>query len=402
MAGELQDVAIVGAYASPVTKKPTAPLRQVFANAALETLRDAGVKPADVDGLITTPPGINPDIVIMFGAFLGKYLGLNTRVLEVIENGGTTSALALRTAVNEVATGRVERCLVLAADERARLGDMNDLNYTFRFGAQSNIGLQGVYDGVYGGGFPVPFYAMGGQRYMHEYNVSLEDIAEVVVQLREHATRHPGAQFPERTSVAEVLASKVQSPPLTLHMCCPVSSAGAGVLLTSVEEARKSGRPWVRVAGMGGYHEAEHFLPVDEDRNFTTYQSAIKASEQAYTEAGISADDIDVAEIYGVFAPTELMLYEDLGFVADKGGASRAVRAGELTHGGRVVCNPSGGRICYGHPAAATPLLETVEIVEQLRGRAKGRQVEKARWGLTHAEHGCLNGSSVTVYEAGA
>lgn len=400
MPGELREVAIIGAHATPVTKKPAGPLRQVFARAAIETLRDAGVKPAQVDGLITTPPGINPEIVIMFGAFLGKYLGLNTRVLEVIENGGTTSALALRTAINEVATGRVERCLVLAADERARLGDMSDLDYTFRFGTQSNIGLQGAYDGVYGGGFPVPFYAMGGQRYLHEYGISLEEIAEVVVQLREHAVRHPGAQFPERTSVADVLASKVQSPPLTLHMCCPVSSAGAGILLTSVDEAKKSGKPWVRIAGVGGYHEAEHFLPVQEDRNFTTYQSAIKASEQAYAEAGIGADDIDVAEIYGVFAPTELMLYEDLGFVKGKGKAPQAVREGELTHGGRLVCNPSGGRICYGHPAAATPLLETIEIVHQLRGTAEGRQVKDARWGLTHAEHGCLNGSSVMVYEA--
>ena len=402
MPRELREVAIVGAHATPVTKKRSAPLREVFARAAIDTLKDAGCSPRDVDGLITTPPGINPEVVIMFGAFLGKYLGLNTRVLEVIENGGTTSALALRTAVNEVASGRVERCLVLAADERARLGDMSDLNYTFRFGAQSNIGLQGAYDGVYGGGFPVPFYAMGGQRYMHEYGVSIEEVAEVVVQLRSHAVRHPGAQFQEKTTVADVLASGVQSPPLTLHMCCPVSSAGAGVLLTTVEAAKKSGRPYVRVAGIGGYHEAEHFLPVDSGRNYTTYQSAIKASEQAYAEAGITADDIDVAEIYGVFAPTELMLYEDLGFVKGKGKAPAAVRAGELTHGGRVVCNPSGGRICYGHPAAATPLLETVEIVQQLRGTATGRQVEKARWGLTHAEHGCLNGSSVFIYEAAA
>jgi len=399
MGKQRHEVAVIGAYATPVTKKPVASIRQVFADTAIKTLQDAGVKRSEVDGLITTPPGINPDIVIMYGAFLGKYLGIKSKVLEVVENGGTTSALALRCAASEVALGRVKKCLVLSADQRAELINYNELEQTIRFGAKANIGLQGVYDGAYGAGFPVPFYAMGGQRYMHEYGVTKEDIANVVVQLRKHAVRHPGAQFNEMATMEEILDSPMQSPPLTLHMCCPVSSAGAGVLVTTVEEAEKMGKPYVKIAGIGGYHEPEHFLPVDLDRDFTTYRSAIEASNQAYEEAGITADDIDIAEVYGVFAPTELMLYEDLGFVKQKGQAAKAVAEGKLTFGGDVVVNPTGGRICYGHPAAATPLLETVEVVEQLRGTAGDRQVENARWGLTHAEHGCLNGSVVMTYE---
>jgi acetyl-CoA C-acetyltransferase len=399
MSHAASDVAIIGAFASPITKAPAGPLRQVFANAAIATLRDAGVEPRAVDGLITTPPGINPDIVVMFGAFLAKYLGLTTRVLEVIENGGTTSALALRVAANEVALGRVKYCLVLAADERYQL-DMSDPNYLLRFGAVANIGLQGAYDGIYMGGFPVPAYAMAAQRYMHEHGATLEDFARAVVQLREHAARHPGAQYRAPTTVEKVIASPVQSPPLTLEMCCPVSSGAAGVLLTTTDEARRLGQPFVRIAGIGGWHEPEHFLPVALERSFTEYRSAVEASRAAYEEAGIGPDDVDAAEIYGVYAPTELMLYEDLGFVADKGGAVAALRAGRFDFGGDVVMNPSGGRICYGHPAAATPLLETIEIVEQLRGRARGRQVDGARVGLTHAEHGCLNGSVVTLYEA--
>ncbi len=399
MPRSLHDVAIVGAFATPIYKKPAVPLRRMFAQAAIGAVKDAGLAPSDIDGLITTPPGITPDIVIMYGAFLGKFLGIPTRLLEVIENGGATSALALRAAANEVASGRVRRCLVTAADERGNLGDMKDVNYTLRFGVQSNIALQGVYDGVYGGGFPVPFYAMSGQRYMHEYGASEKDFARLVVQLREHAVRHPGAEFREKATVESVLASPLQSPPLTLHMCCPVSTGAAAVVVTTVEEAKKTGRPFARIAGIGGFHEPEHFLPVSPKSNFTTYRSAVEASKQAYEEAGIGPQDLDVAEIYGVFAPSELMLYEDLGFVSSKGGAAKAVSEGKLTFGGDLVVNPTGGRICYGHPAAATPLLETVEIVHQLRGSAQGRQVEKARWGLTHAEHGCMNGSVVTLYE---
>ncbi len=393
-----EEVAIVGIHATPITKKRNRSIRESFARIAIATLKDAGVEPKEVDGLVTTPPGINPDLVIMYGAFLGKYLGLDTRMLQVIENGGATSALALRAAANEIALGRVKRCLVVSADERYRMND--DMDQMLRFGASANIGLQGSYDGIYVGGFPVPIYAMSGQRYMHEYDVSSKELAELVVHLRNHASRHPGAQFQKPTTVEEVLGSPIQSAPLTLHMCCPVSTGGAGVLLTTVTEAKKLGRPFTRIASFGGYHEAEHFLPVSLDRDFTTYRSAINASKQAYDMAGVGPKDLDVAEIYGVYAPTELMLYEDLGFAAEKGSGAQAVRDGRLTHGGDLVVNPTGGRIAYGHPAAATPLLETVEIAHQLRGTATGRQVDGARWGLTHAEHGCLNGSVVTTYEA--
>ena len=393
------DVAIVGAFATPVTKARTEPIRKTFARVARATLEDAGVAPRDVDGLILTPPGINPDIVVMFGAFVGKMLGLRTRVLEVVENGGVTAALALRAAVSEVALGRVRRCLVLAADERYHI-ERSDPSHLLRFGTTANIGLQGAYDGLYVGGFPVPIYAMSAQRYMHEYGVSPSDIAEVVVQLRKHASHHPRAQFRSETTADEVLASPMQSPPLTLHMCCPVSTGAAGVLVTTVEDAKRLGKPFVRVAAIAGYHEPEHFLPVSLERDFTTYRSALEAARRAYDDAGVGPDDIDVAEVYGVYAPTELMLYEDLGFVPEKGAGAAAVRTGATTFGGKRVINPSGGRIAFGHPAAATPLLETVEVVEQLRGSARGRQVDGARWAMTHAEHGCLNGSIVTLYEA--
>ena len=194
MTRAVNEVAIVGAYASPIIKRRSEPIRKLFAEAALGALEDAGLEPKAIDGLVTTPPGINPDIVIMYGAFLGKYLGLDTRLLQVIENGGATAALSLRAAVNEVALGRVKRCLVVAADERHRM-DRSDFKAALRFGAMSNIGLNGAYDGIYAGGFPVPIYAMSGQRYLHEYDVSLQDCAEVVVQLRKHAVKHPGAQF---------------------------------------------------------------------------------------------------------------------------------------------------------------------------------------------------------------
>jgi acetyl-CoA acetyltransferase len=105
-----------------------------------------------------------------------------------------------------------------------------------------------------------------------------------------------------------------------------------------------------------------------------------------------------VAEVYGVFSSTELMLCEDLGLFA-RGTAGAAFREGRASRGGDVVVDPSGGRLSLGHPACATPLIETLEIVLQLQGRAQARQVSGATWGLMHAEHGMLNGSVVALWE---
>jgi acetyl-CoA acetyltransferase len=108
---------------------------------------------------------------------------------------------------------------------------------------------------------------------------------------------------------------------------------------------------------------------------------------------------VDVAEVYGVFAATELMLYEDLGFF-DKGKAADAVRDGETRLDGKIPMNPSGGRLSLGHPPGATPMYEFVEIVRQLRGEAGERQVKSPGVGLIQAEHGMLNGAVVMLLES--
>jgi acetyl-CoA acetyltransferase len=124
----------------------------------------------------------------------------------------------------------------------------------------------------------------------------------------------------------------------------------------------------------------------------------VEAGKQAFAEAGRSPAEVDVAEVYGVFGATELILYEDLGF-CEKGKASQFLADGRSTHGGDLVINPTGGRMSLGHPAGATPLYEVAEVVRQLRGDALGTQVQGARVGLVHAEHGMMNGSVVCIFE---
>jgi acetyl-CoA acetyltransferase len=390
--------AIAGVAAPPVTRRFAAALRDVAAETALAALTDAGVGPDEVDGLFCSPPGLAAAHGgFMWSCTLAHHLGITTKAQALVECGGLTAALCLKLAVREVEAGRCRAALCVAIDARA-VDPGDDVELFLKHSTSGLIGLYGPYDGVYGLGAPVPYYAMSAQRYMHEHGVSHADLAEVAVALRGHASKNPRAEMRRLISVDDVLASRCVCPPLTLLECAPFSSGAAAVVVVPERRATKGGdAPAIVVTAIGEHHEPAHFAP--RRGSLTRFESATRAAAEAYAESGKGPADIDVAEIYGVFSATELMLYEDLGFVA-RGQAARAVKEG-LTRGqGTTVMNPSGGRLSLGHPAGATPLLSTVEVVEQLRGAAGERQVDGARVGLVHAEHGLCNGSVVIVLEA--
>jgi acetyl-CoA C-acetyltransferase len=123
-----------------------------------------------------------------------------------------------------------------------------------------------------------------------------------------------------------------------------------------------------------------------------------EALDEALGRADRSLEEVSVAEIYGAFAASELLTYEQMGLF-EPGEAPAAVARGETSLGGRLPVNTSGGRLSLGHPPQATPLLELEEIYEQLTQRAGERQVANASVGLVQAEHGVMNGTVVAVLE---
>jgi acetyl-CoA C-acetyltransferase len=135
--------------------------------------------------------------------------------------------------------------------------------------------------------------------------------------------------------------------------------------------------------------------------SLSEFPAIVNSSKKALQQAGRKIEDIDVAEIYGAFAGSELITYEDLGFFK-KGEAGKAVWKGQTKIGGQIPINPSGGRLSLGHPPFVTPILEIIELVCQLRGEAGERQVKGAKIGLAQAEHGVLDGSAVAILEAPA
>jgi acetyl-CoA C-acetyltransferase len=396
--------AIGGVAAIPVQRHLPKPIRDVCTDVAFEAIADAGLSPKDVDGLFVSPPVLSGPAGFMWSCSLAHHLGLSTRAQALVECGGITASIAMKLAVAEVRSGRCRAVLALTSDVHSLASatdvigeDPGELQHLLRRGANGGINLYGPYDGVYGLLDPIPYYAMGAQRYMHEYGATREDLAQVAVALRRNAGANERAQYRKPITVEEVLAARIVCPPLGLLDCSPFASGAAAVLVVEESLARASRKRTVRVRAIGEAHEPAHFAPLRQP--MTRFDSAIKAASEAYQSAKVEPSDIDVAEVYGVFSATELMLYEDLGFF-DKGKAAHAVREGKTSGGGTTVFNPSGGRLSLGHPAGATPMYSLVEVVEQLRGQCGARQVRDAGVGLVHAEHGMANGSMVAILEA--
>lgn len=387
--------AVIGIGMTQVGKHPGKTPVDLAEEAALLALRDARIDKDEVQGLFITPEGFAVPNAHMFAARLHEILGLKgIRSLAKIECGGVSSALCLRYAAEDIMLGKNKVNLVIGTD--MAFGESpEDIAVFIRHVSLIQGGLYGPYDGPYGLGAPIPYYAMATQRYMHEYHVPPEDIARLPVLLRKNASLNPLAQFREEITVEDVLSSKMMSPPIHFLECCPVSDGAAAVVLASPARAKKAKKP-VWITGMGAYHDGNHFIP--KEGSMTTFPCITQSAREAYKEAGITTKDIDVAEIYGVFPATELMAYEDMGFFK-KGHAAEAVKQGATAINGKIPINTSGGRLSLGHPAAATPLLEAGEIVLQLRGDAGQRQVTGAKTGLIQAEHGMLNGSMVFIFE---
>jgi acetyl-CoA acetyltransferase len=239
----------------------------------------------------------------------------------------------------------------------------------------------------------VQFDGSVAREYLRKYQIPASFLAEVAVKARRHGALNPYAVFRNPTSVEAVMASPVISSPLTRLQCCPPTCGAAAVIVCSESfaHARSDARS-IKVAacqmktdfvGTFDSGRADYLMGVECTRI---------ASEKAYSEAGISAADLDVVELHDSFTINEIVFSEALGLAAE-GEAIDFFRSGANTHGGRCVVNPSGGLLSRGHPLGATGIAQIVELVWQLRGDAKDRQVPHAEIALAH-NHG-LGGAAV-------
>jgi acetyl-CoA acyltransferase len=204
--------------------------------------------------------------------------------------------------------------------------------------------------------------------------------------------------FRDPVTVEEVLASPRIYGHLTRLQCCPPTSGAAAAVVVSEEFARKHGLPAdVAIRAQALTSDTPEVFSEQSMMKIVGYDLSRDAANQVYDASGVSPEDIPVVELHDCFTTNEVLSYEALGLTPE-GTAEKFIRNGDNTYGGRVVVNPSGGLLSKGHPLGATGLAQCAELVWQLRGQAKARQVEGARLALAH-NVGLGGVAIVTLYE---
>jgi acetyl-CoA acetyltransferase len=223
---------------------------------------------------------------------------------------------------------------------------------------------------------------------MHDYRITEEQLAEFAVLMRTHAMAHPGAQFREPITVADVMASRSIATPLKLLDCCPVSDGGAAFVI-SRERVNDFG---VRIMGAGQAHRHQHVTMAGDVARY----GASDACERAVAASGAGLKDIDYVAIYDSFTITLAILLEEIG-IANRGEAAQMAKSGEFGVKGRLPLNTHGGLLSYGHCGTGGAMAHVVETHLQMTGRAGPRQVPKASLALMHGDGGILS-SHVSMF----
>ena len=414
-----RQVAIVGAGLSEFGAFPEKDSRDLFVEAfqdMMETM-DQGFDIEDIECAYVG--NYSSDLFETQGhtaPIVADWLGITPIPITRIENACASSGSALREGVMAIASGMYDVVLV---------GGMEKMTNLPTEGVTDVLAsaADGLYEVPAGLTFPGIFGAIA-KAHMDRYETNLDHLLKVGIKNHQNGALNPKAQFnvaindlmerrkaraeqrgqpvPDWQSELDFLNDEQANPwiawPLRLYDCAPITDGASCVLLVSADIAHNfTDRP-VSLAGIG----QASGKPLHDAEELTSLSAAKEAARQAYEMAGITAGDVDLAEVHDCFTIAEIVASEDLGFFA-AGEGPRAVDEGRTAlHGDRPI-NTSGGLKAKGHPVGASGIGQVVEIYHQLRGEAGERQVKKpnVEVGLTHNVGGTGGTCVVNVLRRG-
>jgi len=233
-------------------------------------------------------------------------------------------------------------------------------------------------------------YATIASHHFDKYGTTHEDLELVSLKNHSNANLNPLSQFyHKKVSETDVREAPEINPPLTLYDCSPLSDGGAAIVISS---KRISDRD-VEIIGTGiGTGPAS----LSGRKSLTSLEPVKIAAKHAFKQAGLTAENVDFAEVHDCFTIAELLAMEDLGFCTP-GESKDLVKEGVTSLKGNLPINPSGGLKANGHPVGATGIAQVYEVVTQLRGEAGKRQVSRANIGLSHNVGGIGASAAVTI-----
>ena len=371
---------------------------QLHADAALNAMADAGLKPADIDGVATA--GETPVTIT-------HYLGLTPKWVDGTAVGGCSFMIHVRHAAAAIASGLCDTVLITHG-ESGRSGVGRTRNVV------APTSLAGQFEQPYGPMGPPTLFTIPVLRYMKTFGLTHEQLAMVSVVQREWAAKNPRATFKAPITVEDVLNSRMIAYPFRLLQCCLVTDGGGALILTTADRAKDRPKPPVYVLGQGfgevsaerardfpqkpvyllGTGESVETPMVSQMEDFTSSRAFRVAGPKAFAEAGITHKDVDHLMIYDAFAHLPIYGLEDLGFVP-RGEAGAFIAERNTAPGGKQPLNTNGGGLSYMH-SGMYGMYALQESVRQMRGIAPA-QIPGAQISVCHGGGGMFAASGTII-----
>ena len=382
-------VAIIGVGQSQFVRQYPGSIRELAFEGFKNAMTDAGVGVNDVGASVVCSAPEYDKQRSPAGVF-AEYLGLNPQPTFYVETLCSSSSTGLRLAYTLVKSGLHDMVAVIGFQ---KMSEISSAESQERMGRGADI----QWESPFGTMMPA-YYAMYARAHMETYGTTPEDLALIRVkaatygQLNELAVYRKPVTMENFSNADDRMAGPVATP-LRVGDCCANADGSSCLIVASEEKARAFSKKPVWIMGLGAATASVNLAGRDL---LTGLQVAKQAAGQAYDMAGITARDVDVAEVHDCFTIAELMAYENLGF-AQPGEGKDLIRGKETYKEGSIPVNVDGGLLSKGHPIGATGGSQIRTIVLQLRGEAGDIQVKQPEIGLVHNIGGVGLYGNVTI-----
>lgn len=380
----MSDVAIIGIGKTAVQEMWDTSLRHLAWQAIEQAIDDAHVS-GQIDALFVGNmlsgelSGQNH-----LGALVADYAGMRGIEAVTVEAADASGAAAFRQGYLAVKSGYVQTALVLGVE---KMTDKTGKTVTSAMAS----GLDADYEAVHGL-TPAAAAALMMRRYMHDYDVPLEDFAGFSVNAHANGSQNPLAMFQNHLKAERFATGPAIATPVSLFDAAPTGDGAAAIILTSHERAQDMVPRPVRVAGSA---VATDMFALHDREDILWLKAAELSAKKAMAQAGVTHDEINLFELHDSFTIMSALALEACGF-AKRGEGWRMAKDNEIVFNGRLPISTFGGLKARGNPYGATGVYQLVEVAQQLRGQADKNQIEGARVGM--AQNIAMTGATAVTH----
>jgi len=377
----MREVAILGIGQVPVDEHWDRPLVELAGDAVFAAMEDSGLERVEgcyVGNMMAGQLSKQTHL----GALITDWIGMRGIEAMTVEAACGSGALALRSAMMAVGSGLMTSALAIGVE---KMTDTSPAETTAALATAASADWEGVHGVTF-----VSLNALIMRRYMHEYGWAHQDFAPFSINAHANGAKNPQARFQSPIGLETYRNAPMISDPINLMDASPTGDGAAAAVVVPADLLKKNHqKPLITIAGSA---VATDSLAVHDRYDPLWLAAAEKSAKTAYSQAGVTPEEIDLFEIHDAFSIMSALSLEACGF-ADRGQAPRLGLEGDIQPDGRIPLTTMGGLKARGHPVGATGMYQIVESVLQLRGEAGAAQIEGAK--IAMAQN--IGGSGATI-----